>query len=290
MTVPGSFQSQALAADESLRLVYDSTRQIGLSRPLHLDYGGRIALLGPSGDGKTTLLNLLAALVRPTQGAVRYYPRHDGRDGGSALTWGAEHWRVGELEVARRQFGFIFQDAHLLPRLTCLENILLPARLYGKTNEGKTNSPAEDEIRSWMAAFALTRSEEGAMAGYDVAGLYPHQISGGQRRRVAVLRALANDPAIVFADEPVNGLDGELQGLVMGFLSRWVHERPESRLLIFVSHNPLDALRWSDRCFSFRGGLLRELEADWFRQRMAEHLTPLEMTDAHRARMDAWLA
>ena len=128
------------------------------------------------------------------------------------------------------------------------------------------------------------------MAGHDVAGLYPHQISGGQRRRVAVLRALANDPAIVFADEPVNGLDGELQGLVMGFLSRWVQARPESRLLIFVSHNPLDALRWSDRCFYFRGGLLRELEADWFRQRMAEHMAPLEVTDAHRARMNRWLA
>nr|VFK13609.1 MAG: putative ABC transport system ATP-binding protein [Candidatus Kentron sp. LPFa]VFK29637.1 MAG: putative ABC transport system ATP-binding protein [Candidatus Kentron sp. LPFa] len=271
---------QALSADESLRLVYDSTRRIGLGSPLHLDYGQRIALLGPSGDGKTTLLNLLAALARPTQSAVRYFPC----DGRPYLTWGATDWRVGEIEAARRQFGFIFQDAHLLPRLTCLENILLPARLYGKTN-----GPAEDAIRGWMEAFALTRSEEGIMAGHDVAGLYPHQISGGQRRRVAVLRALANDPAIVFADEPVNGLDGALQSLVMGFLSRWVGEHPESRLLVFVSHNPLDALRWSDRCFYFRGGLLRELEADWFRQRMAEHLTPLEMTDAHRARMDAWL-
>ena len=144
--------------------------------------GESIAIVGPSGSGKSTVLNLLGGLGRPERGQVRF----DGRDLGG--------WSETELARFRnRSIGFVFQQHHLLPHATVLENVLIPALAEGTAVADAVVLRA----RSLLQRIGLAERVE----------QLPGRLSGGERQRVALVRALINNPAVVLADEPTGALD-----------------------------------------------------------------------------------
>ena len=143
--------------------------------------GESIAIVGPSGCGKSTLLNLIGNLDQPTDGAITF----DGRD--------LIALNDDELALLRnREMGFIFQNHHLLPQCTVMENVLVPTLAHGRAT-------ADDEER---ARHLLNRVGLGKRFSHR-----PGQLSGGERQRVAVVRALINQPQLLLADEPTGALD-----------------------------------------------------------------------------------
>ncbi|HZD05369.1 MAG TPA: ABC transporter ATP-binding protein [Longimicrobiales bacterium] len=180
---------------------------------LEVEEHGFVAVLGPSGSGKTTLLGLLAGLDRPSTGRVLL----DGEDI-FALT-------EDQRAVFRaRRVGFVFQTFHLLPTLTALENVLVPLELLGRSSRGHAH-----------------RLEDRAAALLDRVGLsdrlhhYPAQLSGGEQQRVALARAFANDPGILFADEPTGNLDQRTGALVVELMEAL--NREARTTLMMVTHD-----------------------------------------------------
>ena len=157
-----------------------------------------IAIVGPSGSGKTTLLGLLAGLDRPTSGSVHL----NGQDL-SALT---------DDERARfraQNVGFVFQTFQLIPTLTALENVMVPVELAGAMGDkGKRGNGAEQRARDLLGNVGLA----------DRVHHYPAQLSGGEQQRVALARAFANEPKVLFADEPTGNLDAETGGRIIDLL------------------------------------------------------------------------
>lgn len=176
---------------------------------LHLKRGQALAITGPSGSGKSTLLYIIGTLDRPTTGQLHLL--------------GQEPFSLSESKLARYRndnIGFIFQDHHLLPQCTVLENVLIP------TLAGRGAGPAEEE----RARELLTRVGLGERLTHR-----PAQLSGGERQRVAVCRALINEPALLLADEPTGNLDratAESIGTLLLELSR-----EHNTLLICVTHS-----------------------------------------------------
>ena len=148
---------------------------------LHINKGEVVSIVGPSGAGKTTLLQIIGTLDKPDSGSVIV----DGIDVGSLST--------GKLSDFRNQhLGFVFQFHQLLPEFTALENIMIPAYIAGrKTKE------AHQRAEELLAFMGLS----------DRASHKPNELSGGEKQRVAVARALVNNPAVILADEPSGSLD-----------------------------------------------------------------------------------
>lgn len=144
--------------------------------------GETVAILGPSGSGKSTLLNIIGSLDRPTSGTVRLGDTDVTSLEGSALA-----------EYRATDVGFIFQDHHLLPQLTAVENVLLPTMVTGTTGD------AEERARELLARVGVAER----------ADAFPARLSGGERQRVAAARALINGPALLLCDEPTGNLDRE---------------------------------------------------------------------------------
>ena len=167
-----------------------------------------VAVVGPSGSGKTTLLGLLAGLDEPSGGRVYL----DGTDM-FALT---EDDRAG---FRAERVGFVFQTFHLLPTLTALENVLVPLELRGG-GRGLRDTAAE----------LLTEVGLGDRMHH-----YPAQLSGGEQQRVALARAFANEPKILFADEPTGNLDEETGATIVGMLERL--NQAAGTTLIMVTHD-----------------------------------------------------
>lgn len=194
--------------------------------------GEAVAVIGPSGCGKTTLLNLLGALDRPGEGSIRVD--------------GEELSRMSPEEAAvfrNRAVGFVFQQHHLLPQLTVLENTLVP-RLAGGWKESAADS----------AARAKDLLDRVGLAGR--LGHLPWQLSGGEKLRVAVVRALLNRPRLVLADEPTGMLDPEATDTVADLLLEL--NRGAGSTLVVVTHN-LGLARRIGRIHELRLGLLREV-------------------------------
>lgn len=172
--------------------------------------GETLAILGPSGSGKTTLLGLLAGLDRPTHGSIAML--------GTDLASLGEDARA---EFRAQNIGFVFQTFQLIPTLTALENVLVPLELAG------TGAVREREAR---AADLLHR-----VGLADRLDHYPAQLSGGEQQRVALARAFANEPRILFADEPTGNLDAETGARVIDLLMGLNEE--SGTTLILVTHD-----------------------------------------------------
>jgi lipoprotein-releasing system ATP-binding protein len=182
---------------------------------LSVERGELVAIVGESGTGKSTLLHLLGALDRPTSGKVRYS--------------GEEVFQQGEEALAafrNRNVGFVFQFHHLLPEFTALENVAMPA-LIGGRSLAKATPRAKDLLASLGLA---TRTDH-----------RPSQLSGGEQQRVAVARALMNEPHLVFMDEPTGNLDTRTAEGLHDELARL--GRDHGQTFVVVTHNPALAER-----------------------------------------------
>lgn len=173
-----------------------------------IDDGEFVAIMGESGAGKSTLLSIMGAMNRPTQG---HYRVHDM----DVYTLSTEQ----QADFRREYLGFVFQSFHLVPYLTVLENVMLPLVTTPKTRKEKKQSALE--ALNWVGL--QTKSER-----------LPHQISGGEKERVAVARAIVNNPAILLADEPTGNLDSRNTGEIMALLSR-LHA--DGTTVIMVTHS-----------------------------------------------------
>jgi putative ABC transport system ATP-binding protein len=194
---------------------------------LRIEEGEFVAVMGASGSGKSTFLNLLGCLDRPTRG--HYLLR--GRD---VAQLSADE----RAEVRNREIGFVFQNFNLLPRATAVENVELP--LFYSPLPYRQQRPRALEA---LAALGLA----------DRAHHYPNQLSGGQQQRVAIARALVNSPALVLADEPTGNLDSQASAELMQLLVGLNRQRGVT--IVLVTHEP-DIAAYARRLVQFRDGTI----------------------------------
>ncbi len=196
---------------------------------LAIHAGEQVALVGPSGVGKSTLLHLLGALDRATSGEI--------------ICDGQEYSKLSSDELAQlrsRKIGFVFQSHHLLPEFTAVENVLMPVLLSRLAN-------GESEVR---AKNLLERVGLGHRLHHR-----PGELSGGECQRVAVARALINSPAVVIADEPTGNLDGEAEKMLQELLLSLAREH--NTTLIIATHN-LQLARAMQRILRVHDGTVEE--------------------------------
>lgn len=176
---------------------------------LSVRYGEWVALVGPSGCGKTTFLHILGTLDRPNEGQMFCRGRACCR------------LRARRAAALRRgEIGMIFQAYHLLPELSALENVVLPA-LRGKVNKAVFRRRAAELLDSFGLGDRLNH--------------LPQELSGGEQQRVAMARALINDPSILLADEPTGNLDGESSGRIINIVER-LHKE-QQKTIVMVTHD-----------------------------------------------------
>lgn len=191
-----------------------------------VEKGEYVAIMGESGSGKTTLLNILAALDKPT--------------GGRIVLDGRELSGIKEKELAafrRENLGFVFQEFNLLDTFSVKDNILLPLVLEGKKI---------DEMESRLAEIA------GALRITDILGKYPYEISGGQKQRTAVARAIITDPKLILADEPTGALDSTSAGELLRVFGK-INENGQT--ILMVTHS-VDAASHAGRVLFIRDGVV----------------------------------
>ena len=178
-----------------------------------LEPGERVAVVGPSGSGKSSLIAVAAGLERPTSGVVRLF--------------GQDLSNLGEDKRARLRRGkvsLVFQAFHLLPNMTAEENVSAPLEIAG-------DRKAESIAREWLDRVGLSPRRRH----------YPHQLSGGEQQRVALARALAAGPSLLFADEPTGNLDGANAHQVADLIFQLVAETRAA--LVLVTHDEALAAR-----------------------------------------------
>ena len=187
--------------------------------------GEFVVVEGRSGSGKSTLLSLLSGLDRPTYGRVFI----EGRD----ITDLSEDKLA---PVRNGTIGFVFQSFHLVPSLTTLENVMFPAELRGD----------HDALKKGEALLRRVGLLERG-------GNFPHQLSGGEKQRCAICRAMINDPKVIFADEPTGNLDSENGRAVLELLLKLREERKTT--LVIVTHD-LEISRMADRIVTLKDGII----------------------------------
>jgi putative ABC transport system ATP-binding protein len=212
---------------EDLRKEYGAVRALdGVS--FTVDAGEWIAIMGPSGSGKTTLINILGGLDSPT--------------GGRAIVDGTDVARLDESGLTRfraEKIGFVFQQFYLVPYLTALENVMLAQYFHSTTDER--------EARAQLERVGLS----------DRVDHLPSQLSGGEQQRVAVARALINQPKLILADEPTGNLDEANEKIVLRLLQE-LHD--EGHTILMVTHAPeIGAL--ADRRIDLHHGRLAQAPA-----------------------------
>src|SRR3984893_4787966 len=194
---------------------------------LDVDPGEWIAVMGPSGSGKSTLVNLIGCLDRPTSGEICLDREN------------VAHMSAGELNRVRAEkIGFVFQQFHLIPYLTAVENVMLAQYFHSMTDEKE-------------ALEALER-----VGLKDRCHHVPSQLSGGEQQRVCIARALINDPKIILADEPTGNLDAQNEEIVLRLLREFHHQ---GRTIVLVTPDPVVA-RLADRRIEFHHGKIASQE------------------------------
>lgn len=189
---------------------------------LRIHQGERVFLCGPSGAGKTTLLYTLAGLERPERGSVHIH--------------GADLYAMGRKEQARfrnREIGYVFQNYHLLPELTALENVAVPGAIAGRDS-------SELALKALERVGLSDRSEH-----------LPSELSGGEQQRVAIARAIVNEPKVLFADEPTGNLDSRNSGEIMSILMDLATEHGVTLVVVTHDQNLASA---GDRTLVIRDG------------------------------------
>ena len=193
--------------------------------PLSLEVlpGSVTVLTGRSGSGKTTLLNMLAGILEPTEGKV--------------LLDDTDLYSLKDDELSRfrnKRIGVVPQGRSAVDTLTVMENIQLPAKLYGKKESA-------EEVRQRMEDFEIDH----------LADAMPRELSGGELRRMAIIRALVQNPDVLFADEPTGDLDDGNTEKVLSALYAFAHDRKKA---VFIVTHENDALKYADRVFRMDKG------------------------------------
>lgn len=207
-------------------------REISVLRDLNFEAksGETLAVTGPSGSGKSTLLHLIGTLDRPTSGKITIADQ-------DAFTFSEK-----QLSQFRNQtIGFVFQDHHLLPQYSVLENVIIPTTAFGKTTADQKNYAHDLLDRVGLSDRANHR---------------PAELSGGERQRVAIARALINKPDLILCDEPTGNLDHETADHVASTI--FDLHREMKNIVIVVTHNR-DLASKFDRNLTFREGLCIEM-------------------------------
>ena len=225
--IQNSDKNSILRLDGVQKKFVTGGRTLSILRDVHfsVEPGDTLSIVGPSGSGKTTLLGLCAGLDRVTAGQV----------------WLAGHAleQLGEDERARlrnQHVGFIFQNFQLIPTLTTQENVMVPLELKGARGAAS------------RAADLLERVGLGDRRGH-----YPRQLSGGEQQRVSLARAFANEPTIMFADEPTGNLDDDTSEKVEGLLFEL--NREMGTTLVVVTHDMVLAEK-TQRIIRLQGGVV----------------------------------
>ena len=198
---------------------------------LHIEKGEVVSIVGPSGAGKTTLLQIIGTLDKP--------------DSGSVCIDGIDTTKLSQKKLAdfrNRHIGFVFQFHQLLPEFTALENIMIPAYIAGTNN--KAAKQRAEELLQFMGLSDRAKHK-------------PNELSGGEKQRVAVARALVNNPAVILADEPSGSLDSknkeELHQLFFDLRDKF------GQTFVIVTHDEQLA-SITDRTIHMRDGILENLE------------------------------
>jgi putative ABC transport system ATP-binding protein len=194
---------------------------------LAVQAGERVAVVGPSGSGKSSLIAVAAGLERPTSGQVRLF--------GQDLSLLDED---GRARLRRGRVALVFQNFHLLPNMTAEENVAAPLEIAGRRAAAET-------ARAWLDRVGLSARRDH----------YPHQLSGGEQQRTALARALAVEPELLFADEPTGNLDQATAAQVADLMLTLVAD--SGAALVLVTHDPALAARL-DRRVRVAGGRLHD--------------------------------
>ncbi len=263
---------------------FDAVNHVNLT----VDVGEFIAIVGRSGNGKSTLINMVAGLIRPTSGTVSVAGRNVADLGDKALS-----------VLRNRTIGFVTQSQTLLGNLTVLDNVILPATMFPEPLPFAQNAEATDAVAQVdavastdaVAQAAATNDEAAAdlfmpdviapitdrentpsntaasrpdlfatrarmlltqLGVADLADSYPRELSGGEMRRVSIARALMNQPSLLIADEPTGDLDQESTDIVMRLLE---DQANNGTAILMVTHDP-DALEYADRVYRMDAGVL----------------------------------
>jgi putative ABC transport system ATP-binding protein len=231
-------RSNAVIEAEGLTKVYVMGRVevhalCGVS--MQIPRGEFIALMGPSGSGKSTLMHLLGCLDTPTSGRICL--------NGQEVSALSDHERAS---IRSRQVGFVFQSFHLLPRLTTLENVLLPLIYQGRLNG------IENRAREALDRVGLSERLSHS----------PAELSGGEKQRVAIARALITDPAILLADEPTGNLDSVTGEEILNLIAD-LHA--DGRTILMVTHSEI-AASYAERVILMRDGKIIKGESMYDRR------------------------
>ena len=196
---------------------------------LDINAGETVAIMGPSGSGKSTLLHCMSGVLTPTSGQVLFKDAvlSDASDAARSRT------RLAD-------FGFVFQDHQLLPELSALDNVALPAMLNG-TSRSKARAKAQELLNQLGLGSMVDRR--------------PGQVSGGQAQRIAIARALVTSTAVIFADEPTGALDQATGHEVMQLLTAVVQRTGAA--LVMVTHDSRVA-DWMERRIEIRDGIIHD--------------------------------
>ncbi|WP_251552423.1 ABC transporter ATP-binding protein [Neobacillus muris] len=198
---------------------------------LSIQEGEFVAIMGPSGSGKSTLMNIIGCLDKPSTG--RYLL--DGQDVSS--------YNDKELALVRNQsIGFVFQQFHLLPRLTAIKNVELPM-IYAGISKAERHEKAERALEK--------------MGLSDRFNYLPNALSGGQKQRVAIARAMVNNPKLILADEPTGALDTKTS---MSIMNLFKELNQEGATIVVVTHEP-EIAEFASRTIMVRDGFIQPSEA-----------------------------
>ena len=194
----------------NLNRFFDETKKINVLKKLSYSFkkGKIYSLIGPSGSGKSTLLNILSLIDRPNSGSVFFENKQINFED-----------QIKNDIFRSKKIGIIYQQDNLLPDFTALENIYLASLAAGKSKNLSVNK----------AKFLLKKVGLSSRSDH-----YPYQLSGGEKQRVSIARAVINDPQIILADEPTGSLDNDNAKIVFEILKKQLNS---NRLIIFATHN-----------------------------------------------------